>query len=381
MKTEIKVKRMEEKVKKAETLATEKNVNTTFELTDSASVQTQLRIGISSKIVYNVDQIHYPKNLSGDDNPLWSEMYAIKRKIVDVSWILNPTNDYYEFDIHKKRKNGPEKREEQKNQLYLEKSNEYLKQLRKACLPSNLKIIRNRITTLQTKQKALLPKLRKANSEYLAGKRAEKVAKQEKNTQALAEGKFWDADKDALKDYFNPPFERNYLVDTSEQWRAALYIECASISYKDNFGNWRHKLSGTNNGYLCGIDDNGDEWGHEVTDLNQAVDYYDNQELSGTVEEAMAEIFEISETKLENCQRQGDLLFCKEKIPENVELTQHTGAWEIRESHMIESKGLQRNGLYFKSEMDIHISHTSHAPITLPFGEYRLYESQMDDVD
>lgn len=240
-----------------------------------------------------------------------------------------------------------------------------------------------------------------------------------------------EADKEALKGYFHPPFDKNYLADVSERWRAALFIECESINYKDYNGNWRHKLGGTGRGYLCGIDDNGDEWGHRVEGLPQGRDDHDNLSLDSTVEEAMAILFGIRAAALAECTRQGDLLFCPAKIPsENKVICERCGMpesqhfaskldldsergiyedylacycagsyerysprtikapvlepeekWTPRESHDITSPSLQRNGRYFRADHQITVSHTSHPTVVLPPGEYRLYALRVEDAD
>lgn len=272
--------------------------------------------------------------------------------------------------------------------------------------------------------------MRAENSKYLADRKATKAAEREADALALKEGRFWDASKEALKGYFHPPFDKNYLADVSEKWRAALYLECEGAAWKDYNGNWRHKLVGTGRAYLCGIDDNGDEWGHECR-IDLGVDDYGNVGLDADVEDAMAALFEIPARRLRNCERQGDLLFCRETIPTTTRavcpycgsrnlrpdrdthdviddaakiasgetvwcgfcgvvyakkiapptLTLHDGPWEIRESHRIESEGLERNGRWFRSPNPIHITHTSHQPVTLEPGEYRLYTLQVEDAD
>lgn len=39
------------------------------------------------------------------------------------------------------------------------------------------------------------------------------------------------------------------------------------------------------------------------------------------------------------------------------------------------------NGVYFRADSEITVSHTSHATVTLPAGEYRLYMSSEPDAD
>jgi len=94
----------------------------------------------------------------------------------------------------------------------------------------------------------------------------------------------------------------------------------------------------------------------------------------------MSEIFDIPESALVRCQRQGDLLFCPEKIPTDIDLEPQE-KWEIRESHEIWSPGLQRNGRYIKSDREIVVTHSSHDTLVLAAGEYRIYASRIEDAD
>jgi hypothetical protein len=329
--------------------------------------------------------------------------------------------------INEKTKSGPERRAEEKALFIIKTGKQFLADYKAATKKSSLSKIRKTITDLQTQQKALLPKLRESNSVYLAGRKAAKEEQKNRNAEALKTGRFWEADKETLKDYFNPPFDKNFVADVSETWRACLILECGSESWKDYNGNWRYKLVGTGRGYLCGIDDNGDEWGYTVENLSQSCDNYGNAALEGTVEEAMAKIFDISVRAIPDCYRQGDLLFHpeiirKEDSPEhcaNCGLTRDkhieaewipdegAGAkrlccdkygyklytphihkaptltpaesWEPRESHIITGEGFEHNGIYARGANDITVTHTSHPTIVLPAGEYRLYMSRVAD--
>lgn len=55
--------------------------------------------------------------------------------------------------------------------------------------------------------------------------------------------------------------------------------------------------------------------------------------------------------------------------------------WTPRESHEITSPSLSHNGVYFRAEHEISVTHTSHAAVILPAGEYRLYALQIVDAD
>lgn len=392
------------------------------------SVQAELRLRSSWIIRVPVDEINYPRDLSGNNTVLWHGMWQITRDICTAA-DLKRGNASATISINERTKTGPARRAEAKAAWLIEAGTAFLEDYRVVTGKRSLAAVRKQITALQAQQKALLPALRESNSLYLSGKKAEKAEQTRKNAAALASGRFWEADKDTLKGYFHPPFDKNYLADVSERWRAALFLECESISYRDYFDNWRHKLGGTGRGFLCGIDDNGDEWGHEVVGLPQSSDSHGNNGLDNTVEEAMANLFGIRASRLPECTRQGDILFCPVKIPaadrticddcgapesdhhasvrylaeqvtENYLACHYEGncqeyrprtikapmlapaeKWTPRESHDITSPSLRHNGRYFAADHDITVSHTSHAAVTLPPGEYRLYALEIADAD
>lgn len=342
------------------------------------STQAELRLSAEWNIKLAIDNINYPRNLKKEKNPLWVEISTINLEIERIARIISDHKSLAE-KINVKTKTGPAKRTVAREQFEINTGNQFLADCRTA--KRQIKKLNKKVAELQSQQKALLPQLRKANSEYLAERRAEKEEVARKNTKALVSGEFWNADRDALKDYFHPPFGKNYLSDVSEKWRAVLFLECQSISYKTVRGNWGHKLGGTNKGYLCGIDDNGDEWGHEV-DLNgwQGYNNFGDIKLEGEVEWAMAELFDVPLRDLALCQRQGDLLFCLSGIPESIAM--HSDEkWNVRESHEVWSPGLRRNGQYMQSDHEIIISHTSHETVVLPAGSYRLHTLQIADAD
>jgi hypothetical protein len=114
-------------------------------------------------------------------------------------------------------------------------------------------------------------------------------------------------------------------------------------------------------------------------------EYGDGLLLQNSVEEAMAILFEISPSRLSGCTRQGDLLFfplaaAQKKIAADVEL-HPAETWTPRESHDITSPSLAHNGVYFRAEHQITVTHTSHAAVILAAGEYRLYALPIVDVD
>lgn len=360
-------------------------VISTWRLVDE-SVQAELRLRAEWTITAPVDTISYPKDLNPDhpNKDLWSQMFDLSREIsktANQKEIKTPGGwETTHIKINEKTKSGPERRAEEKGLFVIKTGKQFLADYKATIKKSNLAKIRKTVTDLQIQQKDVLPKLRESNSAYLAGKKNEKETQKSRNAEALKTGRFWEADKETLKGYFNPPFDKNFVADVSEKWRACLILECGSESWKDNNGNWRFKLVGTRRGYLCGIDDNGDEWGYTVNGLPQSRDYYGNAALDSTVEEAMTGIFDISVKAIPGCYRQGDLLFHPESIPADREI-KPAAQWEPRESHIIMSEGFEHNGTYFRSANDITVTHTSHPTIVLPAGEYRLYMSGIADAD
>lgn len=438
MKTEKIANDLREKIKKLE--ADRTTLHCRFELRDE-SVQAELRLSANWTIHRPVDQIQFPKNLTPmpyyrsrcsdgtirDNNNqivdypsgiLWHDMQAHADAIRTVAHIKTGKNAAT-IKINERKKTGQTERAEAKNQFIIASCRQFLADYKSAASKSNIKKIDKQIADIQAQQKALMPALRKSNSEFCAARKNAKTEQGKKNAAALISGRFWEADETAIKGYFHPPFDKNYLADVSEKWRAALFLECESISFKGYNGDWRHKLGGTGRGYLCGIDDNGDEWGFVVRNIWQSSDSFGNSALEGTVEGAMTIVFNITKSDLAKCTRQGDLLFCPAEIPGERTVCSHcrrpwepfknssgditckhcfvpiaepktlppvevkpADQWEPRTGHILTSSSLKHNGVYFCAENDIVATHTSHPSVTLPAGEYRLYMSQMaDDQD
>ena len=394
------------------------------------STGKQVRISIEASVRVVVDKITYPKNMAHDEygtagNEPWEKMAELWSKINTAATILPSWPRLaLTIDTPSRSKSALAERERIVEQWQIEQGNAFLQ----ACQVSAREIAKRRkqIAALQAEQKKLIAQMRSRNSAYMMERKSAAAERRQADQQALTSGEFWKASKDALKGYFYPPFDKNYLADVSEKWRAALFLECESKSYKRYNGEWGHKLVGTGNGYLCGIDDNGDEWGHMVRGVYGSRDDYDNFGFDVTVEEAMAELFQVSTRTVNESMRQGDLLFHPEQIPSEdrevcarcgrsktdhypsterdgekylacdytngwqvfqpkiipaVELHPQSGPWEVRESHIVQSPGLVRNGRYFRSDNEIVVNHTSHATITLPAGSYRVYALPIPNAD
>lgn len=367
---------------KIQAARSEKSIAAQYQISDD-SVQAELRLRASWTISVPVDIINYPKDLNPDrpNRALWEQMYNLATEIRHVATLVDHRSPdgygYHSIKINARLKNGEAKRAEAKAAWQIEIGRQFLADYREVSKKSTLTKVRQQITALQSQQKTLIPQLRASNAAYLAERKTHNAEQARKNAEALEAGRFWEVDKEILKNYFHPPFNRNYLADVSRKWRAALYTEMNSTAWKAGSGDWRHKNIGTGRAYICGIDDNGDEWGHRV-DLSGYLDHdnYGDMGYAGvTIEDAMSELFEISRNSLAACTRQGDLLFCSGKIEDTIVLHLHEGPYAIRESHEVLSTGLMCNGgQYFSSPNPLYIRHTSHNMVTLPPGEYRLYE-------
>lgn len=217
-----------------------------------------------------------------------------------------------------------------------------------------------RIAKLQSRQGGVVMEIRALNSAWFQAKRA--AVQSEKR--ALEEGRFWECRESLLKNYFRVPFDKRKLIDVSSQHRAALFVECILDEYTYTY----KKLVAGNRAYLCGIDDNGEEWGFV---LRGHWDYDD------TVTEAMAVAWEVDMSVVKKSRRQGELLFYPCNIPEGIDL-EAEAEWQVAPSHTMKSATLSHNGDYFSSREEVVVEHPTHAPVVLPAGEYRVYAHEMD---
>lgn len=355
-------------------------LTSTFKFYDG-STQARLSVTCIWHINLPVDYLHYPKSLAAPDTAedAWYQMRCLERAI-SAAATCACGDENLGFEGNARTKSGARARDIAKKEFVKTQQAAFLIAYHKASLKTALKKQNKKIADLQAQQKTLMVGMREHNSRVISARKTSAAAQREKNEIALKTGEFWKADEKTLKLYFHPPFARNYCADISERWRAALYTEMDSTAWKAGRGDWRHKNIGTGRAYLCGIDDNGDEWGVRV-DLQMNRDYFGDLGYAGvTVGDAMSELYNIDKISLQSAVRQGDLLFCFETIPANVELhDQEGGAWKVRESHEIQSDGLRHNGQCFISANVITVTHTSHAPVKLPPGQYRLYQATDED--
>jgi len=418
-KNTIAAKKIQEKISKA--IADNKNILSAEFFIEDGSVQEEQRLRCNWSVRYKADYLGWKKDLANtaESQELWADFGKLTAKIRLAALVARRTA-YHNNMINERTKTGPAHREEARAEFLLKNGREFLAAVKTALGKKKIKEFSGKVAEIQEKQKRLLSAMRKSNAEYMAEKKQAKAEQRELDARCLASGIFWNASRDAIKDYFQPPFEKNHLADVSEKWRAALYVECKSSSWKSTSG-WRHKLVGTGRGYLCGIDDNGDEWGH-VVDLPLDIDQYGNKSLDAKVEDAMALLFDVSASKLERCHRQGDLLFrpcsiikqtkivcahCGEHKDRHLETAfglacyddpnclfgtyseqvikpphlETEKEWRVRESHVIKATSLRHNGKYFSSEEDIQVEHTSHQTVVLPAGEWCLHTINGVDAD
>lgn len=375
------IERMESRIRHAIQTASPQ-VLATYE-TRNESTQKELRLTATWDIRLRVDVITPRKKASKSYSDLWGQFGALAGKISTLAHLAHEQVRLNEKASVRTNK-GRVRRIELKEEFLLGAGRRFLTELKKATGKRFLATITKQIADIQRQQQLLLPEMRKYNSEYRAARSNALAADRAADTAALESGEFWLASKKALRGYFSPPFERNYLVDMSERWRAALYTEMASSAWKARDG-WRHKNVGTGRGYLCGIDDNGDEWGYRV-DLSNTMrkDLYGDYEYSSAdVADAMAVLFDVSIQQLNECYRQGDLLFrpCMASEMPPASHLESDSEWAVRESHRITSPSLRHKGRYFAAEEQIKVEHTSHQPVILPAGSYCLHLLQFADAD
>ena len=353
-----------------------------FKIIDE-SVQAELRLRAEWAIRVSVDSINYPKALSDDGRKHWLKAYGID-ELIRSETILARGGEILHLPANAKTKSGAERRAAAEGEFRVRMMTEFLSAYKKAIKPRSVSRAHKRVEKLQAEQQEHILRLRAENSKTVLARRTGKAEERARDQEALKSGRFWEASKEAIKGFFHPPFSKNYLADVCGHWRAALYLEVESKGYKNGGGVWRHKLVATERAYLCGIDDNGDEWGHEVELMLPPNEHYDPDMGAATVEMAMEELFGVHQGRINalECKRQGDLLFCREKIPASVELESQNEPWEIRESHRIECTApYARNGNWIRTEANLTVAHTSHQPVTLEPGDWRLYELQVADAD
>ena len=401
-------------VEKIKAIVADKSaVVSAYTVTDDDSTQAELRLAVTWSIRYPVDAISYPRRMDKSapwaESP-WAKMADVEQAIADAALLAH--GEHREtLSASSRTKSGAAAREAADAAARDRWASEFLAAHKIATRKRPLAAARATVASLQAWQKRIVAEMRAENSRHHHATRAAARERAEADIAAIAEGRFWDASPEAIKAHFSPPFYKNRLAGVSSAWRAALFLECVSTGYKSG-REWRHRLVGTGRAYLCGIDDNGDEWGHQVA-IALPLDDHMQAIPEADIEDAMAELFDAPRHSMHLCTRQGDLLFRPAEIPGEryecegcgllrgygctcpattsvpigtrripaVELHPQDGPWDVRESHRIEADGLERNGRFFRAQGPITVSHTSHAPVTLPAGSYRLHTLQVADAD
>ena len=170
----------------------------------------------------------------------------------------------------------------------------------------------------QRLQREQIDALRAVNAAHVVSTRNAAKARREIEQIALAAGRFWECSEATLKDFFSVPFSCRKLVSISERFRAALFVE---LEVGDRHG--YRALVPTDSAYLCGVDDNGEQWGHRIESWYWSYD--------STVEEAMARLWNVSVTTVGESHRQGEILIHPEPFPPGVTLRPNGGCcsrWE-----------------------------------------------------
>jgi len=221
----------------------------------------------------------------------------------------------------------------------------------------NLEMIR----VLQQEQRKFIDSLRAWNAKCLLEQKKAATERRDKERRALESGDFWECSEDTLKRFFNVPFSARKLVDVSEKHRAAFFVAL-------EYGGYGTGLITTHIGYLCGIDNNGEQWGFRVRG---------NWSYDSTVVDAMSDVWGVPTKIVNESHRQGEILFHPEPVPPEVELVRE-GDWQIRPQHIVKSAGLEHDGDYFRSASAITVEHPTHHSVNLIPGEYRVYVHRYD---
>jgi|GEM_PF-5415148 len=223
-----------------------------------------------------------------------------------------------------------------------------------------------KIATLQRRQSEIIREIRRLNGAVVVERRRAAKAHREAEKEALAAGRFWECSEQTLKNYFSVPFRKRKLVDVSERHRAALFLDLDYEGYGVG-------LQPSGVAHLCGIDDNGEEWGFRLL-------VYRSYDV--TVVDAMMTCWGVRRDIIERATRQGEILIWSENIPDDVRLESADDEHDIAPSHTVRSETLQINGEYFYATTPIIVEHPTHAAIWLQPGSYRYASHDMSaDID
>jgi hypothetical protein len=236
-------------------------------------------------------------------------------------------------------------------------------------LAAREKSTRKKIAALQKQQQDLIRQRRELNGRVAVERRQAAAGKRAAEAEALAAGRFWECEEATLKEFFRVPFGCRKLVDVSQQHRAALFVELEH-GERDGYG----ALVPTHRAFLCGIDDNGEQWGFRV---QAARDEWDLWDYESKVEDAMAVCWGVEVATVRRAWRQGEVLFWAAELPASLG-DKRVGTQTLAPSHTaaapnLWATGTKRDGTgYLWSEAEpIRIEHPTHAALLLPAGSYR----------
>lgn len=228
---------------------------------------------------------------------------------------------------------------------------------RNALLRRKQSVLR-KVGRLQERQQELIRRRRELNGKAVVKRRQIAQERRRAEAEAIEAGRFWECSEKTLKDFFHVPFRRRKLVDVDSRHRAALFVE-VELQYDPCEG--YERLLPTDRAYLCGVDDNGEEWGFVL----RGPWLYTSR-----VVDAMAVAWGVKPSTVGRAQRQGELLVWPSLIPEGTELRGRT-SYDLAPSHTAKSPSLRVNGEYLASDDPIEIVHPTHQPLRLEPGTYR----------
>lgn len=226
----------------------------------------------------------------------------------------------------------------------------------------------------QIRQKEIIREVRAINSDILKIKKENLSEEKE----ALGRGEFEGVRDTILKKYFD--LFGGYIAEKSDTHRAILFVE-TEYDWDDDRG-YRCQ---TPTGYiLCGIDDNEEEWKHEIIRERDYMGHFVGH--IDTVETAMGSLWHVSPEIVHNSTRQGDILFHPNGTKKgDVGLVAQDGMLCVAEHHVIRADCIQTKKI---SEdvtkmycSDAVVEHTSHEEKQLKEGGYTIYQQPGVDVD
>ena len=215
----------------------------------------------------------------------------------------------------------------------------------------------------------------KDNSEYLKHNKQLR----ELELRALEEGNYENVSDETLKQfikYYFPEFSRAklYIIDKSSKYRAVLFCTLELGPYVYNLVPAEY--------YLCGEDDNGEEWCHIIT-TNFISDYYTKEEIDNLYKRSV----KWAESQLLNVpleyfdyfiDRQGDVfVFRDEEEQADYREQEETDEFEILPNHVLKLEKTAvikytryANRLHVDLPVPAVLEHPSHHHVKLQPAKY-----------